>query len=114
MLDQKDFRESFPEAMKGFATQLWEAEGRSPSQAEASAHAWSWWNGNGRMPPGQGKEFGMTSTRYPWEGSRWTPIMEGFVDHAQDLEFTLSIGELLKNTKHCSDQIFLFQGHSVK
>lgn len=39
MLDQKDFRESFPEAVKGFARQLWEVAGRSPSQAERAAHA---------------------------------------------------------------------------
>lgn len=38
--------------------------------------------------------------------------MRGFVSRAQDLGFTLSVGELLKNTKHCSDQIFLSQDHS--
>lgn len=35
--------------------------------------------------------------------------MKGSVDHAQDLGFTLGIGELLKNIEHCSGQIFLFQ-----
>lgn len=34
--DQKNFMEGFPEALKGFARQLWEAEGCSPSQAEGA------------------------------------------------------------------------------
>ena len=44
-------------------------------------------------------------------GDGRTAIMKGFVSHAQDLGFSLIAGELLKNTKHCTDQIFLFQGH---
>ena len=38
MLNQKEFRESFPEAVKEFARQLLE-EGCSLSQAEGAAHA---------------------------------------------------------------------------
>lgn len=38
VLNQRDFQESFPEAVKGFSWQLQGAEGCIPSQAERAAH----------------------------------------------------------------------------
>lgn len=54
MLSQKDFRESFPEAMKGFARWLWGIEGCHPGQAEGRAHAVHGQDGIGRAECLQG------------------------------------------------------------
>lgn len=47
MFGQKGFRGSFPEAMEGFARQLWRTEG-CPFQAEGAAHAVHGHDGTGR------------------------------------------------------------------